>query len=57
VGAQGGAAIGYRWLFIGFELTIARFIGSADVEVLGFGRNVDLGSWIIYPGVALMGEF
>lgn len=56
-GAVGGAAIGYKHLFVAFELTVVRLFGSADLEVAGLSTNVDLGGWIIYPGLGLLGEF
>lgn len=56
VGAQGGVAIGYRHLFVGVELTVVRMISAAHLTALGNARDVDLGGWVIYPGLALMGE-
>jgi len=57
VGGQGGAAFGYKVLFVAVELTVVRFFGSTDISALGRSANVDLGSFVIYPGFALMGEF
>jgi hypothetical protein len=57
VGAQGGFALGYRYLFVGFELTLVQLISGAHLELAGQRQDVDLGGLIIYPGIALMGEF
>jgi hypothetical protein len=57
LGAQGGFALGYAHLFVGLELTIVRLISSAHLELAGQRQDVDLGGFIIHPGVALMGEF
>ena len=57
VGGQGGVALGYRNLFLGFELTIVRLVSSAHLQAAGKSEDVDLGGLIIYPGLALMGEF
>ena len=56
-GLQVGGAAGYRWLFVALELTIVRLSGSARLDVLGRTTNADTGSWILYPGAGLMGEF
>jgi hypothetical protein len=57
VGAQGGAVFGYRWLFVGPELTLVQLFADAEVEALGQSATVDLDSFVVYPGLALLGEF
>jgi hypothetical protein len=58
LGAQGGVAVGYKRVFVGFELTLVRQLGSADLNAgEQAARTVDLDGWVVYPGVALMGEF
>jgi hypothetical protein len=57
VGAQFGAAIGYRWIFIAAELTLAQLFADADIGLGGSTTNVDLDSFIIHPGIGLMAEF
>jgi hypothetical protein len=57
VGAQGGAVFGYKWLFIGPELTLVELLADAEFEVLGESVAVDLDSFVIYPGIAVLGEF
>jgi hypothetical protein len=57
LGGQGGFAIGYRYLFVGMELTIVQLISGAHLELGGQRQDVDLGGLVIYPGIALMGEF
>jgi hypothetical protein len=57
LGAQGGFALGYSHLFVGVELTVVRLISSAHLELAGQRQDVDLGGFIIHPGIALMGEF
>jgi hypothetical protein len=56
-GGYAGAALGYRSLFVGPELTLAELIGHADVEAMGQRTRADLGSFIVYPSLAIMGEF
>jgi hypothetical protein len=57
VGGQGGVALGYRHIFLGLELTIVRLISHAHLDLAGQSQDADLGGLIIYPGIALMGEF
>jgi hypothetical protein len=57
VAGQGGAAVGYRKVFIAFELTVARHYGTATLGALAQEHDVDLGGWVILPGLALLGEF
>lgn len=57
LGAQGGVALGYRWLFVGLELTVVRLVSRARLALGDQSTDVDLGGVIVYPGVALMGEF
>jgi hypothetical protein len=57
LGVQGGAALGYKVLFVAFELTVVRMVGTARIDVFGRRTEADTGTWVIYPGVALMGEF
>jgi hypothetical protein len=56
-GGVGGVALGWKHLFLAFELTVVRLFGSADLEAFGQRTNVDLGGWIVYPGLGLLGEF
>lgn len=60
-GGQAGVAVGYRQLFLGFELTIVRFNGHAEAGVVGTiapgGRRLALEATVVQPAVALMGEF
>jgi hypothetical protein len=39
------------------ELTIAKLLSTAALEAPGISQSLDLGGTIVYPGVALMGEF
>jgi hypothetical protein len=57
VAGQAGAAVGYRKVFVAIELTVARHFGSATLSALGKERSVDLGTWVLFPGIALLGEF
>ena len=57
LGAQAGAAVGYRWLFVALEMTIVRMVGNAHIDVFGRRTEADTGTWIIYPGIAVLGEF
>ena len=55
-GAQGGAAFGYKWIFIGFELTLAEMLGSANTTILNDSHRSGLSSFIIHPSLALLLE-
>ena len=57
LGVQGGAALGYRVLFLAFELTVVRFLGSARLSAFGSGADIETGTWVVYPGVAILGEW
>ncbi len=58
VGAQGGVAVGYKYVFLAFELTVVRLLMNGDLNVLNKSvASLDLGSNIIYPALGLMGEF
>jgi hypothetical protein len=57
VGGHAGAALGYRSVFIGPELTLVKLIGSADVSVLDTTTRVSIDAFVIYPAFAVMGEF
>ena len=56
LGACAGAAMGFRNLFVGPELTIAGLIGDADVTALGSTTNATLNSVVFAPAFAIMGE-
>ena len=56
-GVVAGAALGYRFVFVAIELTVARLAGSAELNVFGRTTTADTSSWIVSPGFALMGEF
>ena len=58
VGAQGGVAIGYKYVFLAFELTVVRLFMNGELEVLQKPvTSFDLSSNIVYPALGLMGEF
>lgn len=57
VGGQGGVALGYKHLFVVFELTIVQLISTGHLTLAGQRQDVDLGGLVIYPGIGLMGEF
>ena len=57
VGAQAGAAIGYKVLFVAFELTVVRMVGNARLDVFGRRVEADTGTFLFYPGLALLGQF
>jgi hypothetical protein len=57
LGLQIGAALGYRMLFLGFELTVVRLLGSARMQAFGKRADVDTATWLIYPGLALLAEW
>ena len=56
-GGQAGAALGYKKIFLGFELTLAEFWTTATLDAFGRHIEVELSSFVIAPGLALMGEF
>jgi hypothetical protein len=57
LGLQGGAALGYRVLFLAFELTVVRFLGAARLSAFGSNADIETGTWVVYPGVAILGEW
>jgi hypothetical protein len=58
MGAQGGVAIGYKYVFLGFELTLVQLLMRGKFEVLNKTvRDLDVDSFIVYPTIGLMGEF
>ncbi len=56
LGGQVGAALGYKHVFVGFELTMAKFWTSASLQLDETKRDLDLQSFIVYPGFALLLE-
>ncbi|MDX2021706.1 MAG: hypothetical protein SF187_15800 [Deltaproteobacteria bacterium] len=64
-GVQSGFAVGYKHVFFGFELNLVQFQGSGTLTAMTFTdgqvgettRTVDLSGFVVYPGIALMGEF
>lgn len=56
VGGYAGAALGYKSFFVGPELTLTYLFGSADVDAFGGRDHVSVGSWVVYPAFAVMGE-
>ena len=56
-GGQLGGALGYRQIFIGLELTVVRFFSTAHLDLGGQRRDVHVGGILVYPGIAVMGEF
>jgi len=60
LGAQGGIAVGWRHLFVAFELTVARFVGAARADIGslagGAGHEVSLRSTSFQPTLGLLGE-
>jgi hypothetical protein len=59
VGAQGGFALGYRKLFVAFELTLAQGFGSAHLTAPALSpptHDSTLSSFVIFPAVGLLGE-
>ena len=63
-GGQVGFAIGYKYIFLAFELTLAGVSGRGDVKTApdprngeALAHNADISGFIIYPAFGLMGEF
>lgn len=58
VGGQIGAALGYKKVFLGVELTLVQLFSGGDLEAFGQkALEVELNSFVIYPTIGLMGEF
>lgn len=61
VGGQAGLGIGYRWLFVAFELTVAEMLGGASAKAPGLAdaptHDLELSGLVIYPSIGLMGDF
>jgi hypothetical protein len=56
LGGQIGGALGYKHVFVGFELTCAKFWTSATLKLMQREHAIDLQSFIVYPGIALLLE-
>ena len=56
LGGQLGGALGYKHVFLGFELTCAKFWTSAKLKLLDQEHTTKLQSFIVYPGIALLLE-
>jgi hypothetical protein len=54
VAAQGGAALGYKWIFVGLEVTLAQLFGSAQATLFGNSFRSEIGSFIFHPSLALL---
>jgi hypothetical protein len=57
VGGFAGAALGYRHVFVGPELTVVGLFGRADVDLLGRSEPILLNTAVVQPAFAIMGEF
>jgi hypothetical protein len=60
VGGQGGFALGYRRLFLAFELTLAEALGSAQLTAVKLApttHDTHISSFTIFPRLGLMAEF
>jgi hypothetical protein len=63
-GGQVGFAIGYKYVFVAFELTLAGISGRGNVQTAPDPRNgeavvhdTDISGFIIYPAFGFIGEF
>lgn len=58
IGGQAGVALGYKHVFLGVELSMAYLAASSEFAILDRPvEAVDLDSFIVAPGIALMTEF
>jgi hypothetical protein len=56
VGGQGGVAVGYRHVFLAFELTLAEGFGTAHFTAIGLNpptHDTHLSSFIVFPSFGL----
>lgn len=57
-GVQVGGALGFRYAFAAFELTLAQLRAKPHLEASMLGsRDVDVSSFIVYPSVGLLFQF
>jgi hypothetical protein len=59
LGGQAGVALGYRKVFVAFELTIAESFGTARTTVAGFtppSHDTKIETLVVYPSIGLMLE-
>src|SRR4029077_20149910 len=65
-GGQGGIAVGWKYVFFAFELTLAELSGKATVtSILGprsggadpIAHDTDVSGFVVYPAFGLIGEF
>ncbi len=58
VGGQAGFAVGWKYVFAAFELTIAEFFGRAKTTIAdGSERTTDLAGLIVHPSAGILAEF
>jgi hypothetical protein len=64
-GGQGGFALGYRYVFFAFELTLAGISGKGEATMMDPGsggteiiaRDANLDGFVVYPTFGFIGEF
>ena len=56
-GGQAGIALGYKYAFLAFELTMAQLFGHADTTLLGSSVRTNVDSFVVFPTFGLLGEF
>lgn len=59
LGGQAGVALGYRWIFFAFELTLAESFGTARLTAPGLDppvHDTSLSSFTVFPAFGIMGE-
>lgn len=58
LGGQIGAALGYKYVFFGVELTMVELLSSGHLNAFGNQLlDTEINSFLIYPSFGLMGEF
>ena len=55
-GGQVGAAVGYKKVWLGLELTVAGLSGAAKIDVPAAGRSIDakFGGLVVYPTIGVL---
>jgi hypothetical protein len=58
-GVQAGGALGYKYAWLAFELTVSGLSGSADVDVTPASRtaHADFGGLVLYPSFGVLLQF
>ena len=53
-GGQVGGAVGYKYVWLGAELSIMGLSSTADVESSAYNRDLSLSGLVLYPALGII---